>query len=220
MARSTREAAAANRERVLEQAARLLRERGVEAAGVDDIMAAAGLTHGGFYRHFSSKSALVAEAVARSLEEMARAWREEATASGLEGREPRALERIVGRYLSEAHRDAPGEGCPLVALGAETVRLPPAARALVASGAETMVAALAEAITRRDPPTTMTDNARTGDAVRVSPEVRDRAIVTLSTMLGALLLARLGVGPDSGRHVLDVARVEIMAETKRANGEP
>lgn len=220
MARSTREVAAANRERVLDHAARLLRERGVEAAGVDDIMAAAGLTHGGFYRHFASKTALVAEAVARSLEETARAWREEATTAGLEGREPRAFERIVGRYLSEAHRDAPGQGCALVALGAETGRLPQEARAQVASGAEAMVAALAEAMTTRDPPATATDDAWTGDAVSVSPEARDRAIATLSTMIGALLLARLGVGPDSGRRVLEIARAEIMAEAKRANGEP
>lgn len=220
MARSTREVAAANRERVLEQAARLLRERGIEAAGVNDIMAAAGLTHGGFYRHFASKSDLVAEAVARSLGATAREWREMLAASELESVEPGALEPIVGRYLSEAHRDAPGQGCALAALGAETGRLPPQARALVASGAEAMVAALAEAVTIRRPRTTMPDNSSTGDPASVSPEARDRAIVTLSTMLGALLLARLGVGPDNGRRVLEVARAEIMAEAKQSNSGP
>lgn len=220
MARSTREAAAANRERVLEQAARLMRERGIEAAGVNDIMAAAGLTHGGFYRHFASKSDLVAEAVARSLEESAREWREVATASGVKGLQPQALERIVGRYLSEAHRDAPGYGCALAALGAEAGRLPPEARERVASGAEAMVAALAETMTGRSAPATMTDDAWTEDSASVSPKARDRAIATLSTMLGALLLARLGVGPDNGRRVLEIARAEIMAEAKRANGEP
>ncbi|MBF9030411.1 TetR family transcriptional regulator [Rhodobacterales bacterium HKCCE3408] len=218
MARSSREVATANRERVLEQAARLLRERGIEAAGVNDIMAAAGLTHGGFYRHFASKSDLVAEAVTRSLTESAREWREVSEAAPSEDRISGALERIVERYLSEAHRDAPGYGCALAALGAEAARLPPEARAQVASGAEAMVTALAEAMPGSDTTTTMTEDPQTGDATSISPEARDLAMATLSTLVGALLLARLGVGPDGGARVLEVARAKIMGEAERAVG--
>jgi len=213
MARSTREVAAANRERVLDQAARLLRERGIEAAGVNDIMAAAGLTHGGFYRHFASKTDLVAEAVTRSLKDSANLWREQNTDPKLDSPQQGALERIVGLYLSEMHRDAPGYGCALATLGAEACRLPSEARVQVASGAEAMIEALAEALAGNGPPTSTPDDASTGDTCTVSPEAYDQAMVTLATMLGALQLARLRVGPDNGLRVLEIARADILADS-------
>lgn len=210
MPRSTREVAAANRERVLEQAARLLRERGIEAAGVNDIMVAAGLTHGGFYRHFASKSDLVAEAVTRSLKDSANMWREQTTDPELDSPQLGALERIVELYLSEMHRDAPGYGCALAALGAEACRLPPEARIQVASGAEAMIEALAEAIAGSASPNSTSNDLSIAEVDGVSPEAYDQAMVTLATMLGALQLARLRVGPDNGLRMLEIARGEIV----------
>src|SRR5437762_11734498 len=99
----SREQAAQNRERIVEAAARLFRERGFEGIGVADLMKEAGLTHGGFYGHFSSKDDLIAEASERALTESLVLWSEFADrASG----DP--LPAVAGAYLTRRHRDNPG----------------------------------------------------------------------------------------------------------------
>src|SRR5262245_24790993 len=106
----TREQAAENRERIVNTAARLFRERGFDGVGVADIMKGAGLTHGGFYGHFASKDDLAAEACARALEKSAMKW------SAILDTDANPLDTIVASYLSEAHRDRPGSGCAIAAL--------------------------------------------------------------------------------------------------------
>src|SRR5262245_37831732 len=109
--RVSREQAAANRERIVEAAARLFRECGFDGVGVDAIMKEAGLTHGGFYGHFGSKDDLAAEAVARAL------------AQGTEklGGDMN-LDAFVRAYLSERYCADRGDGCALAALGADMAR--------------------------------------------------------------------------------------------------
>src|SRR5215208_6469421 len=113
----SREQAARNRVRILDAAAQLFRERGFEGIGVADLMKEAGLTHGGFYGHFSSKEDLIAEASARAFEGSLAVW------SNLVERAPGdPLSAIARVYLASRHRDNPGAGCLLAALGPEVSR--------------------------------------------------------------------------------------------------
>lgn len=106
-----------NREQVIETAARLLRERGFDGIGVADIMKAAGLTHGGFYRHFESKDDLAVKASERAIAETTGVLIEE-----LAKQPPDPFRALIERYVSPEHRDDPGTGCILPALAADAAR--------------------------------------------------------------------------------------------------
>src|SRR3982751_1037740 len=110
----SREQAARNRERIVEAAAQRFRERGFEGIGVADLMKEAGLTHGGFYGHFSSKDDLIAEASSRALAGSLASF-----GKVVEQAPADPLPAIAGAYLTKAHRDKPGEGCLLAALGSD-----------------------------------------------------------------------------------------------------
>jgi TetR/AcrR family transcriptional regulator, transcriptional repressor for nem operon len=115
--------AAENRERILDVATKLFRERGIDGIGVADLMQAAGLTHGGFYGHFKSKEDLVAQACARAVTRMRQNWTnviDQATGD--------PLEALAATYLTAKHRDGAGRGCPMAALGSEIARQGPAVR--------------------------------------------------------------------------------------------
>src|SRR5271170_4176558 len=102
----SRAQAAENRERILDVATRLFRERGIDGIGVADLMQAAGLTHGGFYGHFKSKDDLAVQACRRAFARSAESW-----ASVVENTSGDPLASICRQYVSERHRDAPGRGC-------------------------------------------------------------------------------------------------------------
>ncbi|KQP40908.1 TetR family transcriptional regulator [Methylobacterium sp. Leaf104] len=108
MPRVSQEQARLNRQRVVEVAAALFRERGLNGVGVADIMASAGLTHGGFYGQFASKDALAIEAFDAALGEERRG----------------TVDALIGNYLSLGHVQAPGMGCPLAALANDVAREP------------------------------------------------------------------------------------------------
>jgi TetR/AcrR family transcriptional regulator, transcriptional repressor for nem operon len=129
--RHSREKKAENRELVLQAAARLFRERGIPAVSVADVMRAAELTHGGFYRHFANKEELVAEAIAYTL-------------SHRNGSD--ALHEFTAEYLSTEHRDGVGDGCVFAALGAEAQR-EPAARTVLADSIAPQIADWAASLT-------------------------------------------------------------------------
>src|SRR5271170_4331189 len=118
--RVSKQKAAENRERILRSAARLFRENGIGATGVDSITQDAGLTHGGLYSHFGSKEAIAAEAIRFALVRGKRRWQRALERNPGE----RALPAIVDGYLSPAHRDAPGNGCVVAALGTDIARQP------------------------------------------------------------------------------------------------
>jgi len=166
--RVTREQAAQNRERVLDTAAKLFRERGFAGIGVADLMKSAGLTHGGFYGQFESKEDLMAQASARALEASLNRWHRLADRASAS-----PLSAVTSAYLSSAHRDRPGDGCLLAALGAEASREGPAVRRAVTEGTRSYVEMLAGLVPGRS------KDAR-----------RERALATFASMVGAIVLAR------------------------------
>lgn len=127
--RVSREQMAENRRKILEAAGRLFRARGFEAVTVAEVMAAAGLTHGGFYGHFESKDDLIAQALAHALQP--------GPATELD------LAAYARAYLARSHRDDLAGGCPLAALGAETTRQGGAARSEMTAAAKRRIARLA-----------------------------------------------------------------------------
>lgn len=128
----SREQMAENRNRILEQAAKLFRDKGFEGVSVAEVMKAAGLTHGGFYGHFASKDDLIAQTMAHAL-------------AG-EGGQARGLDAFLSAYLSPAHRDAPGAGCATAALASDARRQTPEARAAMAAGVAAQISRLAASL--------------------------------------------------------------------------
>lgn len=154
----------ANRAHIVETACRLFRGRGYDGVGVAELMATAGLTHGGFYRHFASKAELMAEAAACGVAK---------TTSLLDGVN---MADFIGRYLSREHRDDRSGGCTLAALSGDAARQPDAIKATFATGLENMLADLLDA-----------GSARSEEAQR---HARARMIETIAHALGALVLSR------------------------------
>ncbi|WP_436520098.1 TetR/AcrR family transcriptional regulator [Actinoplanes sp. HUAS TT8] len=113
MGRVSQAQARENRERIVTTAARLFRERGIAGVSVADVSAAAGLTHGGFYKQFESKDALVTEAIAHAFAEQA---------SRVTGDGETARRAFVRTYLSKEHRDEPGAGCPTAGFAGDVAR--------------------------------------------------------------------------------------------------
>lgn len=177
--RMTPERKAETRQRILEAALRLFRQHGIDAVGVDAIMHAAGLTHGGFYAHFESKEALVAEAAAASLARSAARW--ERLSEGPD--RDAALASIVGNYLDQAHVAGVERGCVLTTLGPEAARR------------GNMRPLLTDSIIR------MTEALG-----RCLPGGRQRALATLCSMVGAVVLARLSADDDFSAEILSAAR--------------
>lgn len=196
MARSSRAAVAEKREAVLDIAARLFRERGVEAVSVAEVMAAAGLTHGGFYGHFESKEALAAEACARSFGRGQAHWTSLAEAPAGDG-----LDRLLRYYLAPEHRDRPGRGCAAPSFMAEAARDAPggAIRGAYSAG----VQGLAEALERLLP-------------ASVRRRRRERALLTLAAMVGAVAIARATGGDALSEEILEAVRGELAGPAPRS----
>lgn len=165
----TKAQAEANRARVVETASRLFRERGFDGVGVADLMAAAGLTHGGFYKQFGSKADLMAESTACGVAQTI------ALADGADAAS------FVTQYLSRTHRDQRGLGCTLAALGTDAARQPETVRKAFADGVEQLVAALSA---RRQA------EAEAGGAAGASPPSRADILDTMAHAIGALVMSR------------------------------
>jgi TetR/AcrR family transcriptional repressor of nem operon len=178
----SREQAALNRDRIVEVAARLFRERGYDGIGVADLMKSAGLTHGGFYGHFASKEDLFTQACARGVEESKGRWHARMGAGGAMAA-AEALNSITGAYLSAAHRDEPGRGCTVAALGNDVARLgdTAGARHALAHGMRAQIDMLAGLL-----------EAQPGDASTAAAQAaaRQQAITRYAAMVGAVVLAR------------------------------
>lgn len=125
-----------NRRTILDAAGRLFREKGFDKVSVAEVMNAAGLTHGGFYGHFSSKDDLVAQTLAHLF-------------TGGSGSEF-DLRSYIDEYLSPRHRDNAGAGCPTAALAAETLRQAPAARAALTAGTRAHIDRMSKAFPESD----------------------------------------------------------------------
>ena len=139
----TRAQADENRERIVDVASRLFRERGVDGVGVDAVMQAAGLTHGGFYRNFESKEALVVEACRRAIAESAG---KQAT-DGSSGKSD--LKRWITDYLSPQHCASAGGGCAFPGLAVDAGRRTGPVRGVFASGLAAAVERLSQLLPGR-----------------------------------------------------------------------
>jgi AcrR family transcriptional regulator len=159
----------ASHERIVSVAARAIRRSGYDGTGVADIMKEAGLTHGAFYAHFPSREAMLAEAANRACAESA------SVAAGVVAGEPpaKALASMLRAYLSRDHVEHIESGCPLAALGSET----PRQAAEVRRATTLHIKAMVDLVARQSP-----DWGQ--------PAAHERALLTISAMVGTLLLAR------------------------------
>jgi len=169
-------------ERIVAIAAKKFREEGLAGIGIADLMKEAGLTVGGFYKHFKSRDALVAEAVGSALE----MWKEriDAAAGG-----PRVTyESLVDDYLSEAHRDHPGVGCPVGALAGDLARSDKRTRAVATRKIRDNIELLATLIR--------------GTTKMDKDTARSRAVMTYCAMVGAISMARAVSDEELSREIL------------------
>jgi TetR/AcrR family transcriptional repressor of nem operon len=180
--RVSKEQAAENRERILRAAARLMRERGIASVGVDALAEAAGMTHGSLYSQFGSKERLVEEAVAYAI-----------SAKGDEVPEEFALSDYFSEYLSAAHRDDPGSGCPFAALSCEMPRQSKGVRERFTAGVRGMIALL---------------SARMDSDLK--PRQReDKALATTAALVGAVVLARAVNDPKLSDDILRATKRQL-----------
>lgn len=174
---------ARTRQRILDEAARVMRECGTESIGVASLMKRVGLTHGGFYAHFDSREALVQAVIAEmftdSTQRMQSSWQQSAPAE--------RLNTLIDYYLSETHRDSPAEGCPMPALVSEVGHLPDEAKAIFTQGVASMLKRLSELLAEL--------GQRDAEALASS---------LLAEMVGALALAR--ACPDKALSATMLAR--------------
>ena len=154
--------------RIVKIAAKRLRENGLAGVGIADLMKEAGLTVGGFYKHFDSRDHLVAEAVGSAFG----GWKRRIDAAA-SGGTPLSYESLIDDYLNEAHRDNPGTGCAFAALASEIARSDKRTRALASEQIRNDIQLLAGFLRSKDKRT-----------------ARSKAILTLSALVGAVALAR------------------------------
>ena len=197
MPRVSKAQAAAHHEAIEAAASRLFRERGLAAVSVADVMAEAGLTHGGFYAHYSSKDALAASACEAAFAFAAEKWRRRIAAAP----SPAAAKDVIAeRYLRSAHCDPAVAACPTATLVTDVARADadhPIRSAYLAGVCEQI--------------DTLTTLGSSGERARD----RADACVQLATMMGALLLARATHGDPISEEIVNAARSQL---TRRRSG--
>ena len=181
--------------RIVKKASVRLREKGAHGIGVADLMKEAGLTHGGFYAHFDSREALVIEAFTHAMDRSTERWRKLAEQTPPEKR----LAMIVNTYLTPLHRDDPGHGCSIPALGAEIARESPKTRRAFAGRLEQMIDTLA---------------AQLPGVPRKA--ARKQAMAAIATMMGTLVLARVAGNGDFSDELLGAGRDAVLDRAKSA----
>ena len=185
--RQSREEKEKTHERIVEIAAARIREAGIEGPGVAEIMRAAGLTHGGFYKHFGSRDDLIAEAADRAFADA------DQTLHELTDSADDPLDALVDWYVSASHRDDPAHGCPIVALGTDVPRGDDRVRAAYRRQVERYLANV--------------ERFFGGGA-----EARRRAIVAVSTLVGSVVLARAVDDEALSEEILRDVREAVKAQ--------
>jgi TetR/AcrR family transcriptional repressor of nem operon len=188
MPRPTLKAKDITHDRIVDAAARAIRRSGYDGTSVADIMKEAGLTHGGFYAHFPSREAMLAEAADRAGAESVAVSVRVAAAAQPE----QALKALVATYLSEEHLNNVETGCPIAALGSEM----PRQAAEVRRAATRRIKEMIDVVARQLP--------EWGQ-----PAAHERALVTVTTAVGALLLARAVDDPKLSDALLGAARKHL-----------
>ena len=180
----SREETAKTRQRIVHAASAEFRKQGIAATGLAELMGAAGMTHGGFYRHFKSKNELVAETTAAAAQRLKTSWISAASQGGIKS--------VVERYLSITHRDHPEHGCHLAALGSELANADKKTRHAATCGLNAMIDVIA---------------GLTGER---KPEVaRERALAAVATLVGAITLARVVDDPKLSKAILRRAEASV-----------
>ena len=177
-------------EKLVNIAAAMLREKGPDGFAVAELMQEAGLTHGGFYAHFESKEACVAEALREIFAQLARR-----TDGAIDGLPPRhALSTVIDMYVSKYHRDNADDGCPITSLNSDMPRQPDAVRDAFDMGVKGMVARMTKRLSA----------AQVGNAESLAPAI-------LSAMVGAVSLSRAVNDKTLSDELLVAARDGIKA---------
>ena len=186
--RKSKQEAAETRQRIVEAASAEFRRKGIGGTGLADLMAAAGLTHGGFYKHFDSKDRVVEESLALAAGSLVDAVESKLSASS----GGRGLHAAIADYLSMEHRDNAADGCCFVALGSELARGSEGVREAATAGFVKLVDVFA------------------GQLDGMSPAAaRKQALVMLCTIIGALTMARVVTDPQLSSSILRQARKHL-----------
>lgn len=162
----TKAQAQANRAHIVDVASRLFRQKGYDGVGVADLMATAGFTHGGFYKHFGAKTDLMAEAATCGF------------AQSLAATEGAGIETFLAHYLSRQHRDNPGAGCTMAALSADAARQPASVKVAFAAGIEGLLSA------------PLDDEAAAAADPAAQANARAQRIARVAQAVGAIVLSR------------------------------
>ncbi|MBR0831967.1 TetR/AcrR family transcriptional regulator [Bradyrhizobium manausense] len=192
--RYSREHKQETHDRIVKKASVRLREKGAHGIGVADLMKEAGLTHGGFYAHFDSREALVIEAFAYAMDRSMEHWRK---LTG-EAAPDKRLALIAESYLSSLHRDNPGHGCSIPALGAEIARESPKTRKAFVGKLDEMIEMMTDFIPNLP-----------------RKAARKQAIATLATMAGTMLLARIAGSSELSDEVLKAGKDSALDGARR-----
>ena len=168
-------------ERIVKLASKRFREEGLAGIGIAELMKEAGLTVGGFYKHFDSRDDLVAEAVSSAFG----GWKRRVEAAK-SGGAPVSYEKLIDEYLNEEHRDNPGSGCAFSALAPEIARSDKRTRALASEQVRNDIQLIATLLPGRD-----------------KRRARSRAILIFSALVGAMSLARAVSNEALSREILE-----------------
>ena len=180
-------------QRIVRTAAKRFREKGLDGVAIADLMKELGLTVGGFYKHFDSRDDLVAESFCAA----AGPWQKQLLAAE-SGGPPVTYQGLVDSYLTETHRDHPGNGCPISALACDIARGGKQIRSLLTKQIESEIELLANSLPQND-----------GAA-------RSKAILAVSALLGAVELARAVSDATLSREVLELTR-EVLRQLASCN---
>ena len=183
--RKSRQETAETRQRIVEAASVEFRKNGIDGTGLSGLMAAAGLTHGGFYRHFESKDQVVAQACEVAIGTLVSELRAFAGEGGFDA--------VVSAYLSTGHRDALEKSCPYAALGCELARGNDEVKEVATQGLERVIDLLAAQ-----------SGPGEGDVARA------RAIAAFCTMMGALTFSRMVSRPALSAEILETACAHLI----------
>jgi TetR/AcrR family transcriptional repressor of nem operon len=195
----TKEAAAENRQKILTAAARLFREKGVDAVGLTELMKEAGFTQGGFYNHFKSKEALVAEVLGNAVEQGVQELTDAIAKSRAKGVDP--LTRQINWYLSPQQRDDIACGCAMAGFAGDVRRLTREAQSSYAEALQRTFDHVADMIRFQQPALS-------------KKQAHGKAMALYSQMAGSLLLSRAVSIADPGlsSEILEHARADLLSD--------
>src|SRR5579872_1501773 len=179
--------------RIVSKASVKLREKGAHGIGLADLMRDAGLTHGGFYAHFDSRESLMIEAFTHAMDRSTACWQKMSKETPPEKR----FSKIVSGYLTPAHRDDPGHGCAVPALGAEIARESTKTRRVFSGRMERMI----EMLTEQFP----------GMPRKAA---RKHAIAAMATMVGGVVMARIAGSGELSDEILGAGRDAVLGQAK------